>query len=237
MAVISTDLDFTSDFVQIPNSWMRDKRLSRRARGLLAELMTHRGGWQTTTQQMVANGPEGRDAVQTALAELAKYGYLRLERIRAEGGRMGGSHYHLQAPPGDGFPGSRSDSGDREPGSPGHWKSATKNTNVQEDQLQEHQGTASRRPKPRFAYPEAFETFWSTYPLRKEKRKAYEAWTKATTEVGEHTVLQGAKAYAHDSKRLSEPRFTKHPTTWLNQGCWDDDYTETRKEKAWNPWS
>ena len=99
------------------------------------------------------------------------------------------------------------------------------------------QDTAPRPPKPRFAYPDAFETFWSTYPLRKEKRKAYEAWAKATTEVGEDTVLQGAKAYAHDSKRLSEPRFTKHPTTWLNQGCWDDDYTETRKEKEWNPWN
>lgn len=147
MAVISTDLDFTSDFVQIPNSWMRDKRLSRRARGLLAELMTHRGGWQTTTQQMVANGPEGRDAVQTALAELAKYGYLRLERIRAEGGRMGGSHYHLQAPPGDGFSGPRSGSGDREPGSPGHWKSATKNTNVQEDHLEEDHAPASRKQR------------------------------------------------------------------------------------------
>lgn len=149
MAVISTDLDFTSDFVQIPNAWMRDKRLSRRARGLLAELMTHRGGWQTTTQQMVANGPEGRDAVQTALAELAKYGYLRLERIRAEGGRMGGSHYHLQAPPGDGFPGPRSVSGDREPGSPGNWKSATKNTNVQEDHLEEDHAPASRKQRAR----------------------------------------------------------------------------------------
>lgn len=105
------------------------------------------------------------------------------------------------------------------------------------NELEPMNNTASRPPKPRFAYPDAFETFWSTYPLRKEKRKAYEAWAKATKEVGENTVLQGAKAYAHDAKRLSEPRFTKHPTTWLNQGCWDDDYTETRKEKAWNPWS
>ena len=180
--------------------------------------------------------------VQRAVHELAQAGYIWVRSETRKNGSQTSNRYVLKVTTEHFDRGDReSRGGDRE--SP---LGVTTNTpggvppvSPPEPSLEpsEEPNTASRPPKPRFAYPEAFETFWSTYPLRKEKRKAYEAWAKATTEVGEHTVLQGAKAYAHDAKRLSEPRFTKHPTTWLNQGCWDDDYTETRKEKAWNPWN
>ena len=34
-------LKFERDFTQLPNAWLRDRRLSRGARGLLGEIMTH----------------------------------------------------------------------------------------------------------------------------------------------------------------------------------------------------
>lgn len=221
------------NFTIVSNEWLRDGQISLKARGLLALLASHRIGWEVTIDTLVRENPEGRDAIRGAVAELEEAGYLVRDMRVGGGGKFAGVDYSLVDPRISRV--GKPDVGLSDVGEP-----ATKKTISSEDHLEEDHAPASRSPrtpKPRFAYPEAFETFWSTYPLRKEKRKAYEAWAKATAEVGEGTVLQGAKAYAHDSKRLSEPRFTKHPTTWLNQCCWDDDYTETRKEKAWNPWS
>lgn len=85
MSIKRTRLPFERDFVQIPNAWMRDKRLSRRARGLLAELMTHREGYRVSVRQLVASGIEGRDAVRHMINELANFGYLRQTQTRSAG--------------------------------------------------------------------------------------------------------------------------------------------------------
>jgi hypothetical protein len=98
VSINRTRLAFERDFVQIPNQWMRDTRLSRKARGLLAELMTHSVGWSVTLESLVDGGPEGRDAVRTAIIELEETGYLVRTRQRGEDGRLLGINYDLQDP-------------------------------------------------------------------------------------------------------------------------------------------
>lgn len=83
----------------VRNAWARDSRLSRRARGLLVELLSHRDGWTTTIEQLVRNGPEGRDAIHTALRELRDLGYLRLEQARGDRARLGTVEYVIAQPP------------------------------------------------------------------------------------------------------------------------------------------
>ena len=94
-----TELPFESHFVQIPNAWLRDKRLTRKARGLLAELLTHRVGWVVTVEALAEGGPEGRDAIMSALGELERAGYLQRKRERDEGGRLRGARYTITEPP------------------------------------------------------------------------------------------------------------------------------------------
>ncbi|MEU8623195.1 hypothetical protein [Streptomyces sp. NPDC048623] len=77
------------DFVTIYNRALRDRRLSRRAKGLLAEILTHRDGFGVSEASLVAAGPEGRDAIRTALTELERYGYLHRYQERDELGRLG----------------------------------------------------------------------------------------------------------------------------------------------------
>lgn len=87
---------FGRDFTQVYNKAARDKRLSRRARGLLVELLSHRDGFGVSIEGLVAQGPEGRDAIRSAIAELEKYGYLHRERERdAETGRLGDAVYSV----------------------------------------------------------------------------------------------------------------------------------------------
>lgn len=98
MSIKRTQLPFEGNFVQIPNAWMRDKRLSRRARGLLAELMTHRANWVINIKSLWETGPEGRESVRKALLELHKYGYLKRAQSHGESGQFAGMDYELAMP-------------------------------------------------------------------------------------------------------------------------------------------
>jgi len=72
-----------------------------------------------------------------------------------------------------------------------------------------------------------FDAFWHLYPRRTGKAAAAKAWTKAVRAAAPTTIRAGAKRYAEDPNR--DPAFTKHPATWLNAGCWDDDPLPARR--------
>lgn len=65
-------------YAQIDNRPLRDKRLSWRARGILAYLLTWPNDWKVMTANLVNQGTEGRDAVRAAFKELALFGYAVL---------------------------------------------------------------------------------------------------------------------------------------------------------------
>ncbi|GAA3265225.1 MULTISPECIES: hypothetical protein [Streptomycetaceae] len=79
------------DFTMIFNAAVRDRRLSRRARGLLVEILSHRDGFGVSMASLLAGGPERDGALTTALRELERYGYLHRERERREDGTLGGT--------------------------------------------------------------------------------------------------------------------------------------------------
>ncbi len=97
MAIKRSRLTFEAHYTQIPNEWLRDRRLSRRARGLLAELMTHQIGWEISTDSLIEGGLEGRDAILKTLSELEAYGYLARQTVR-EGGKFKGTDYIITDP-------------------------------------------------------------------------------------------------------------------------------------------
>lgn len=62
--------------------------------------------------------------------------------------------------------------------------------------------------------------FWSAYPRKASKQAARKAWDKITATVSAEEIIEGARRYRDDPNRLDE--YTKHPSTWLNAGCWED---------------
>jgi len=92
-----TELPFESLFTKMPNAWARDETLSRRARGLLVEILSHKPGWVIDMGSLQRGGPEGRDALYGAVRELVEAGYLVRDQSR-EGGRFGEIEYTVNDP-------------------------------------------------------------------------------------------------------------------------------------------
>lgn len=69
----------------------------------------------------------------------------------------------------------------------------------------------------------SFERFWAVYPRKVGKQDARRAWDKAVkTGPALEVLIASVGAYAAYVVG-DDPRFTKHPATWLRGGCWDDE--------------
>jgi hypothetical protein len=72
-------------YVQIRNGALQDDRLSFRARGVMAFVLSLPADTRVNSTELAKEAPEGRDAVRSALRELESFGYLM--RVRLSGGR------------------------------------------------------------------------------------------------------------------------------------------------------
>lgn len=69
---------------------------------------------------------------------------------------------------------------------------------------------------------EQFETFWKAYPRRISKGAARSAFAKAISKTTLEAMLDALIAYVANKPSYQD---YKHPATWLNQECWDDEWT------------
>jgi hypothetical protein len=73
------------------------------------------------------------------------------------------------------------------------------------------------------AQAQAFARFWAAYPRRVAKEAARKAFESAVEGgVDAEALIAGAQRYAVE-RGGQEPKYTKHPATWLNKGCWEDE--------------
>jgi hypothetical protein len=100
------------------------------------------------------------------------------------------------------------------------------NPSKEPNALERDLAAAHRRTPP----ASEFDEFWTVYPLRKAKGAARTAWAKALKKTDAHVIIAAAASYRDDPNR--DPRFTKHPATWLNGECWNDEPTERRRAKG-----
>ncbi len=77
--------------------------------------------------------------------------------------------------------------------------------------------------KSRHEYTPEFEDWWPRYPRKEDKPAAFKAYQRVLSE-GRGTVPElaaGADRYALE-RRSENPKFTKHPSTWLNNDAWNN---------------
>lgn len=95
-------------YVVIDKTGLNDKRLTFKARGILAYLLAKPDDWEVIVQELINASPEGRTAIYSGLKELEKYGYMRKRVQRGKDGKFTGWDYDvIENPsiiPDSGFP-------------------------------------------------------------------------------------------------------------------------------------
>lgn len=88
-------------FTIIANAALLDQRLSFKAKGLLALLLSRPDGWNFKVEWLVNQSQDGREAVRSGLKELEAVGYLKRQARRVEGGRLEGWVWFVTDDPAD----------------------------------------------------------------------------------------------------------------------------------------
>ena len=224
----------SAPFAQIANAALRDTRLSFRARGILAMVLSNVGEWQATREWIARQSEhEGRQAIQTALNELTALGYRRVHKEQGKGGAWVTvtSWYHL--PNGQHAQESTDNarelaqetdrrlarpSGEPTVGQPGRLIEDDLQNTIEEHHPQIPMVTAdAATADPRFA------EFWTAYPRKVGKAAALKAWRQATKREASSEIVAACRAMAADPNLPTDRRLIPHPTTWLNRDGWDDE--------------
>ena len=83
------------EFTIIPNHWLRDPRLSLKAKGLIAYVASHQNGYELSIKQIVAETSDGKSAIYAGLKELVDLHYLTTNRARDDAGKLGETDYRF----------------------------------------------------------------------------------------------------------------------------------------------
>jgi hypothetical protein len=210
MPIIRGELDFEEQFTRIPNRWVRDARLSLKAIGLLAQLLSHAPGWKVSLASLARANDCGLDLIRGAISELEEAGYLVRKQDRDVNNRFGEAIY-ITADPSPVFPLSAFPTSDNP---------TPKKTITKEEQDKE------------FIYAQKFEEFWKIYPRRVGRNSALRAFKRVLTGFGSEVeskveeLLSGASRLSRDPN-LPPAQFIPYPATWLNREGWlDEPYPE-----------
>jgi hypothetical protein len=224
MALIRGHHAFDDHFTQIPNDWVRDERLSLEARGLLAQIMSHRPGWNLSIKSLAARNSVGRDKVKRIMDELLAHGYL--ERSENQGhnerGHLAGYDYTTCDP------GVTQEPCKAEPdkAEPAKAVKPPKKNILTEEHKPRKQSDRSADELQRL-----FNEFWDVYPRKRGKGAAARAYETALTKIEPDELLDRVKDFADDPWRPND--FTPLATTWLNQERWGDEpYQKPDKDKT-----
>ena len=72
----------TKDYTKVPNSYLRDKTLSLKAKGLITQILSLPEDWRLSIAVFEGMNSDGQAAVSSAIKELEAHGYLERRTIR-----------------------------------------------------------------------------------------------------------------------------------------------------------
>ena len=194
-------LEFENQFTQIHNAWVRDPKITYKAKGLLTYLLSHEVGYTITIGQIIRESGDGKQSVRSALEELIKAGYLETKRTTDARGYNAGLAYFI-----------------KDPTNPKSENPTLDNPTLDNQTALENNLTKKtiKQEKPTDT---AFDEFWKLYPKKIAKADALKAWNKATKLKTADELLKLTKAYAEG--KLPDATFIPYPASWLNKGLYE----------------
>jgi len=200
-----------------------DDRLSMAAKGMFAMLLTLHTRKHFEKDDLADFCNDDEDSLKDPWAELLDYGYVR-ETVTEEGSIFtleevplrAGAHQSGPALTCGGVRGhnARTQGGDT---------CAKSNYYIHNNPLikKEKQKSLKNKNKKSLSQSESgqFTKFWDMYQKKIDKRKCLLKWNRLGTK-DKQSILKGVPRYI---ELVPEYKFRKHPLTWLNGRCWEDE--------------
>ncbi len=92
-------VDKSRDYTVLSNNIFKDRTLSAKAKGLLAEMLSLPESWDYTLKGLTYLFSDGLDSVRQGIKELEEHGYVVRDRKRDEKGRLGDMEYVIYETP------------------------------------------------------------------------------------------------------------------------------------------
>lgn len=90
MAIFRTHKN--KNYSTIHNGFLKDPKLSLKAKGLLAYFLSRPDDWEFYTNEIIKNCRDGRDSISSAINELEQLGYIQRDFKRSDGGKFSGGY-------------------------------------------------------------------------------------------------------------------------------------------------
>lgn len=82
-------------YVILNKGFLNNPKLSAKAKGLLAYLLSLPDDWQIYENELVKHFKDGRDSLRSGIQELVKEGYIERVRMRNDDGTLGAYEYSV----------------------------------------------------------------------------------------------------------------------------------------------
>ena len=109
----------------------------------------------------------------------------------------------------------------------------TRSLPSEEEEEEETESKSEAKSNPNTSRASAFDAFWSAYPKKTGKEAARKSFARAKADIG--TMLSALEVQKQSEQwTKNNGQFIPNPTTWLNQGRWEDEVQTKSSGFAYN---
>ena len=228
-------IEHRSHWTGIANAMLEDHRLSLKARGLLAYLLTKPEGWQAQTTQLChISDHDGRSAIYSALEELTTCGYATYEQPR-DAGRFVKGGWTIRETPQTGFPLTENPDTEKPPTENRHLSKDLGKVKTEESKTQRKdpplappvRKVAHTKKHEQWStdYSSGFLALWTIYPhqCRVNKPACFAIWTAHALEQRTEEITEKIQHLLETTWSHTDPQYIPLTSTWFNNARWEDD--------------
>ena len=109
----------------------------------------------------------------------------------------------------------------------------TRSLPSEEEEEEETETKSEAKSNPNTSRASAFDAFWKAYPKKTGKEAAKKSFARAKADIG--TMLSALEVQKQSEQwTKNNGQFIPNPTTWLNQGRWEDEVQTQSSGFAYN---
>lgn len=215
-----------NNYIVVPNSILRDKRISIKARGLLVIILSLPPKWKLTVSGLVTVTGAGETAVRAGLRELEKYGYVQCTRARDSKGRIGCMDYIIrEVPLNEENPKVENPKVEKpELENLGVVSTDIVSTDIVSTNIVSTNDMDSLQSR-------YFKVFWNTYPKHIKIKETKEYWNKLPVDIDLYDKIIKSVTDYKKTEQWLDPTYIPNPLTYLRDERWRDEITHVKAIK------